>query len=77
MSIGGKNKDKDIYSLVVTLVIGIILLTGGFIAFLDYFLINLVRIFDWGKYQVLIGMILIAIGAYYIFLSFRGYKDEI
>jgi hypothetical protein len=75
MSIGGKNKDKDTYFLIVTLVIGIISFSAGFIAFLDYFVIKIVRIFDWGKYQVLIGGILIAIGAYYIFLSLKGYED--
>jgi uncharacterized membrane protein HdeD (DUF308 family) len=75
MSIGGKNKGKDIYSLVECLIIGIILFSVGIIAFFDYFVIKIVRIFDWGKYQVLIGIILVAIGAYYIFKSFKGYED--
>jgi len=75
MSIGGKNKGKDIYSLVECLIIGIILFSVGIIAFLDYFIIRIVRIFDWGKYQVLIGVILVAIGAYYIFKSFKGYEE--
>ena len=75
MSMGGKNKGRDISSLLECLIIGIILFSAGIIAFLDYFVIKIVSIFDWGKYQVLIGVILIAIGAYYIFLSFRGYED--
>ena len=61
MSIGGKNKGKDIYSLLECLVIGIILFLVGIIAILDYFVIKIVRIVDWGKYQVLIGVILAAI----------------
>ena len=75
MSIGGKNKGKDIYSLVECLIIGIILFSVGIIAFLDYFVIRIVRIFDLGKYQVVIGVVLVAIGAYYIFRSFKGYED--
>jgi hypothetical protein len=75
MSIGGKNKGKDLYSLIECLIIGVILFSVGIIAFFDYFVIKIVRIFDWGKYQVLIGIILVAIGAYYIFKSFKGYED--
>jgi hypothetical protein len=75
MSIGGKNKGKDIYSLVECLIIGIILFSVGIIVFLDYFVIRIVRIFEWGKYQVVIGVILLAVGAYYIFRSFKGYED--
>jgi uncharacterized membrane protein HdeD (DUF308 family) len=75
MCIGGKNKGKDIYSLVECLIIGIILLSVGIIAFFDYFVIKIVRIVDWGKYQVVIGVVLVAIGAYYIFKSFKGYED--
>jgi len=62
-------------SLIECLIIGIVLFSVGIIAFLDYFVIKIVRIFDWGKYQVLIGIILVAIGAYYIFKSFKGYED--
>ncbi len=75
MFIGGKNKGKDIYSLAECLIIGIILFSVGIIAFLDYFVIKIVRIFDWGRYQVLIGVVLVAIGAYYIFKLFKGYED--
>ena len=75
MSISGKNKDKDIYSLVECLIIGIIFFIVGTIAILDYFVLEIIRIFNWGKYQVIIGVILIPIGAYYIFLSLRGYED--
>ena len=75
MSIGGKDKGKDIYSLVECLIIGIILFSVGMIAFLDYFVVRIVRIFDWGKYQAVIGVVLVAVGAYYIFRSFKGYED--
>jgi hypothetical protein len=75
MSIGGKNKGKDIYSLVECLMIGIILFSVGIIAFLDYYVIKIAGIFDWGKYQVVIGVILVVIEAYYIFMSFKGYED--
>ena len=74
MSIGGKNKGKDIYSLIECFIIGIILFSVGFIAIFDYFF-TIAKVLDWGKYQVLIGVILVAIGGYYIFKSFKGYED--
>ena len=75
MLTGGKKEDKDIYFLVELLIIGIILFIAGIIAILDYFVFEIVRIFDWGKYQVIIGVILIPLGVYYIFLSWKGYED--
>ena len=75
MSIGYKNKDKGRYFLVKCFIIGIVWFSVGIIAFLDYFVIDIVRILDWGKYQVLIGVILIVIGAYCISISFKGYEQ--
>lgn len=75
MLTGDKKEDKDIYFLVELLIIGIISFIAGIIAILDYFVFEIVRIFDWGKYQIIIGVILIAVGAYYIFRSLKGYED--
>jgi len=66
---------KDAYSFVECLILGIILFSVGIFAFFDYFVIKIVRVLDWGKWQLLIGVILIAIGAYYIFASFRAYEE--
>ena len=74
MSIGGKQKDKGVYWLVEGFIIGTIVFGLGFIAILDYSF-TIAKVLDWGKYQVLIGIILVAIGAYYIFRSFKGYED--
>jgi len=72
MSLGGR-KDKGIYWLIECFIIGLILLVAGVLAILDSSGSPIVRIFDWGKYQVLLGILLIAIGAYYIFRSLEGY----
>ncbi len=73
MSLGGK-KDKNIYDLFRCFVIGLILLVIGFLAILDYSGSPIVRIFEWGKYEILWGILLLGIGAYYIFRSFKGYE---
>jgi len=72
MSLGGK-KDKGIYWLIECFIIGLILLIAGGLAILDSSGSPIVRIFDWGRYQILIGVILMVIGAYYIFRAIKGY----
>jgi len=72
MSLGGE-KDKGIIWLIYCFVVGLILLGTGILAILDSSGFPIMRIFDWGKYQVLIEILLIAIGAYYIFPAMKGY----
>ncbi len=71
MCLSGK-KDKGITCLIVCFIIGLILLGTGILAILDSSGSPIVRIFDWGKYQILVGILLIAIGAFYMFRSLKG-----
>jgi len=72
MSLGGE-KDKGIIWLIYCFVVGLILLGTGILAILDSSGFPIMRIFDWGKYQVLIEILLIAIGAYNIIPAVSGY----
>jgi hypothetical protein len=58
MSVGGE-KDKGIIWLIYCFVVGLILLGTGILAILDSSGFPIMRIFDWGKYQVLIEILLI------------------
>jgi len=72
MSLGGE-KDKGIIWLIYCFAVGLILLGTGILAILDSSGSPIMRIFDWGKYQVFIEILSIAIGAYYIFPAMKGY----
>jgi hypothetical protein len=75
MSLSGKDKDEDIFSLVECFLIGFVLFVGGIVAIFDHSHFKIMKIIDFGKYHFLIGVLLIVIGACYIFLSFKGYED--